>query len=106
MIIKKLKKEEITSVFENSKHQFEYLIGLYKLIVPDFESVRRIDGFPVISVKTNEFITMLAVNFDKEHHPGVFAGGLWLNRGFSTSDIPDWEFRLNKSHIIKGEVNV
>jgi hypothetical protein len=33
------------------------------------------------------------MNFDREHHPKVMPGALWMNQGFSTRDgdgLPDW----------------
>jgi hypothetical protein len=88
-----LTKAAINEVFEDAEHQGEYTIGLYKLAYPTlWDRVLKVNGYPSISKVTAEYIMGKAMEFDKEHHPKVMCGGLWLNNGFSTLDetVPDW----------------
>ncbi len=82
----KLVMEKVKELFENSEHQGEVLIGLYKMAFPDWEKIKKIDGWPAVNPETHKEISCLFIEFDKKHHPEVLPGGLWLNNGFSSSD--------------------
>lgn len=81
-----LSKEAIKEVFMQAGDQTDYVIGLYKLVVPDFDSVEDMGGFPEVNQESDKLIFKLAIDFDKQHHPNVTAGGAWLNYGFNTND--------------------
>lgn len=99
-MINELSKESIDSVFKQATHQGEYVIGLYKLAIPEFDNVEKMEGFPEISVRTSDYIFDKAIEFDKLHHPGVFSGGIWMNNGFSRADIDDWTVRVDPDIIL------
>ena len=46
--IKDLKtlKEHIKAIFDKYQHQEEVLIDLYKMILPDWDLIKRVEGFP------------------------------------------------------------
>ena len=91
----KLTQEQIDAIFEASESQVDYLIGLYKIAFPDWDSIMKVDGWPKITKTTSLYIFDKAHTFDREHHPQVLPSGLWMNDGFSSLDVPDdledWE---------------
>jgi len=89
--------EQVDEIFDNAKHQGDYVFGLYRLVYGDrWDDVVKVNGYPSISSDTNTYIFDRAIKFDKVHHPEVFAGGIWMNQGFSQdSGITEWgEFVL------------
>jgi hypothetical protein len=101
----RITKEKIDQIFEVSKSQGEVLISLYRIAFPDFDDIKFIDGWPSISRDTSRYIADKFKAFDREHHPNVIAGGLWLSNGFSCS-VPlkrDWILSTSKCKIIYHE---
>lgn len=93
-----LPKKAIDQVFEEATHQSDYLIGLYRLVIPEWDALVRMIGvgYPAVSYKTWDYICRKAIAFDKEHLPQVLAGGLWINSGFSRSTaVPWWQVDLS-----------
>lgn len=100
----KLTQDTINKVFENAESQFDYLFGLYRIAVPDFDRMKKYNGHPEVSKKTCEYIFSKAIEFDKKVHPDVIGGGLWMNVGFSAvKDVPDWHVRVGEDKIIYDE---
>jgi len=84
----------VDDIFENADDQADAWLGLYKFVFPNWDEIKMLDGYPKVNEKTNKFLFMKFIAFDKNHHPDVIAGGLWMNRGFSTREtytLPDWE---------------
>ncbi len=79
----KITKEEIDNIFSSAKEQGEYVLNLYRLVFPNWNEIEKLEGFPLCSFETSEYITRKAMDFDKIHHPNVMRGGIWLNHGFS-----------------------
>ncbi len=91
-----LSKEAIDQVFEEAVHQGDYLTGLYKLAIPQWDAVHKVKGYPAINNETWKYICRKAMAFDKEHHPQVLAGGAWINKGFSAGEtVPEWQADLS-----------
>jgi len=88
MITKPLTIEMIERVFNQAEHQKDYLIGLYRVVI-NFDSVKRMNHFPKVSQKTSEYIFKKAIEFDRENHPDVISGGLWMSMGFGLDQSPD-----------------
>lgn len=83
--------ERIDKVFEDAKEQGEWLMALYRIAVPFFDKVKKLHNYPVASKNTVDYIWEKAIKFDKEHHPQVLAGGMWMNHGFDyDKNMPDW----------------
>lgn len=98
--IKKLQ-HRLQAVFEQAEHQSSALIGIYKLIIPDWERIKRLEGYPVVGRGLWQYISNLFIDFDQHHHPQVFNGGLWLNQGFSSSeDLGPWEISIDRCRIV------
>ena len=62
------------------------------MVFPNWDDIEKVDGFPKISSKTNEYLFRKFRTFDREHHPKVMASGLWLNNGFSSLDGNELKF--------------
>ena len=91
----KLSTETIDKIFEKAEKQADYAISLYRLAFPEWDNIKHVDGYPRVSETTNKYIFGKAISFDKEKHPNVMNGGLWLNIGFgSNEEVKDWEITL------------
>ncbi|RLA96351.1 MAG: hypothetical protein DRG83_17505, partial [Deltaproteobacteria bacterium] len=98
----KLSKEKIDAIFASANHQIDYLVGLYRAIFPDYDRIEQLEGFPEVDQTTSDYIWKKAIDFDRKHHPEVFAGGLWMNHGFSSnSSIAEGEISLSNVKIIR-----
>ncbi|MGD9733683.1 MAG: hypothetical protein AB7U45_16020, partial [Desulfamplus sp.] len=38
----------LQEIFEQAEHQEAALIGLYKMLIPDWEQIERLEGYPVV----------------------------------------------------------
>jgi hypothetical protein len=91
---KGLAKSRIEKVFRDAKHQSDAVIGMYRLVYPDWDAIASVNGYPAVSDATGKCIFALAIAFDQKNHPDVMAGGCWMNHGFSTDpSIRDWRVR-------------
>ena len=91
----------LQKVFEQAEHQNSALIGLYKMLIPDWEKIDRLEGFPVVGREMWQYIANLFIDFDQCHHPQCFKGGLWMNNGFSSSaKLGPWEISLDSCNVI------
>lgn len=88
----RLKAERIDEIFAEAGEQADYLIGLYREVYGEqWEWIAQVEGWPTMGLQTGEYIMQKAIDFDREHHPSVFAGGLCLNSGFRVEDgHPEW----------------
>ena len=103
MITKPLTIKMIDKVFNQAEHQKDYLIGLYRAVI-NFDSVKRMNHFPIVSKKTSEYIFKKAIAFDRKNHPAVVSGGLWMSMGFGLDQSPDqltedWNVRIDDDAI-------
>ncbi len=49
----------------------------------------------------DEYIFNLFIEFDQKHHPDVFNGGAWIDKGFSTNEkLEPWEISLEHCKVI------
>lgn len=88
-------RSKIKKIFESQTHQSEAIMEIYKLAIPDLDSVKKVNGFPESGRELWKFICKGFIRFDRKHHPKVFAGGIWLNNGFATNDqLSPWEVSL------------
>lgn len=86
--------EQVEEVFAQAQHQSDYLLGLYKLVYPDFDALASIDGFPAMGEALSELVWQRALEFDRVHHPECMNGGLLLNHGFSTdATLKPWQVK-------------
>ncbi len=86
-----ISKEIIDKLFEDAKDTDEATIELYKLAIPVFDELDKVENFPEISSDTNKYIFRKMIDLDVENKVTHMNGGRWLNSGFSTNnDLPDW----------------
>ena len=78
--------QRLLDIFEIVDSQNSALVGVYKLVFPDWENIKQIEGFPEVGREMWKYICQLFIEFDRQHHPNVFHGGIWLNNGFSSND--------------------
>ncbi len=92
---------KLQKIFEQAKHQNSALIGIYKMLIPDWERIDSLEGFPEVGQEMWRYICNLFIDFDQRHHPDVFNGGIWINQGFSSSDeLGPWEISLDQCNVI------
>ena len=85
----------ILNIFQSGRTQSEVLVEIYKLALPEWDRIEKVHGFPEVGTEFWNFICREFVEFDRRHHPRVFAGGLWLNNGFqSNPKLDPWELSL------------
>jgi len=74
---------------------------------PDFDRIKKIDGYPLVNKALHEKLFENAIDFDKKYHPHVISGGLWLSVGFSCDDsLPDNTIDVSKCNVTyKGAYN-
>lgn len=82
----KLPPERIKELYKESENGIDYLLRLYKEVIPEWDKTKSIDGYPEISRNTAEFIINCVTN------ESMAFCMLWLNKGFSCNnpDIEDW----------------
>ena len=93
-------KEFIKGLFEQHDNQGDVLIDLYKLALPDWDRIEKVTYSPKISKRFWRWICQLFIDFDNEHHPDIFKGGIWFNQGFSSDGkLSDWEISFNECNV-------
>jgi len=97
-----LSKETIDEIFNTNTHQHDVALELYKIAFPNWDDIEELDGWPSVSRATGEYIMQRFIHFDREFHPTVINGGLWMNNGFSTLDtdyLEDWVIDTAKVNV-------
>ncbi len=101
----KLSKEMITRICSEANSEAEATVALYKVAFPEFDNIKVIKKWPRVSTATAVFI-MTQMRLKKDINGGT-AGGLWLNRGFSSatnSGMPDWVVDTSDCGLVMKEV--
>ena len=94
-------KGHIEAIFCKHDHQEKILIDLYRLVFPDWDKIRRIEGFPEAGTALWKFICDLFIDFDRIHHPDCLKGGAWMNSGFSSKcNLDTWEISFDNCKVI------
>lgn len=95
--------EKIDAIFEASENQEAAAVAVYTMTFPDWEKIVEIDGWPACGEKMHNYLFKKFIHLDREHHPEVMAGGLWMNRGFSINrKLGDWEIDVSQAKIKLG----
>jgi len=94
-------RDYINAIFKQHDHQADVLIDIYKMILPDWDSIEKIDGYPEAGNALWKFICNQFIEFDRKHHPKVFKGGIWLNTGFSVNkELSSWKISFSNFKVI------
>ncbi len=93
-------KKHIRSIFERHDHQSNVIVDLYKLVLPDWDKIEKVEETPEIGRELWGFICRLFMDFDRKFHPGCMEGGMWLNCGFSCdSKLDPWEISFDNCKV-------
>ena len=91
----------IKGIFRKHDHQEKILIDLYKMVIPDWDRIKKIRGYPEAGNALWKFICHLFIEFDQKKHPGCMAGGIWMNTGFSVnSSLSCWEISFKNCQVV------
>jgi hypothetical protein len=91
----------LQEIFERAEHQDSALVMVYQLLFPDWDRIKQIEGFPVVGQAMWCYICNLFIDFDQQHHPGIFKGGLWFNNGFSScNELGPWEISFDGCDVV------
>ena len=105
-----LNREAVEALFETCTHQGEVLVGIYRMVFPEWDRITSLKGYPRVNHDTWGHIAKLFMALDAKHHPDCLPGGAWMNTGFgSCNDVPDWEADLSECKLeyactVKSEV--
>ena len=99
-----LNEEKVKELFENFTNQGDVLIGIYKMVISDWDNIKELKGYPLINDKTWKTICQMFIEFDQKYHSSL-SGGCWMNSGFSGESgiravLADWEVSLENCKII------
>ncbi len=99
----RLDEKMVRALFASCSKEFDVLLGIFKLTIPDWDSVLYVlEGRPSIGEEGWHAIYELFQKFNEEH-PGesVFPGGLWLSMGFSVDkNLEAWEVDTSALKLI------
>lgn len=95
--IDKIFKEEFISEHPN---QIRLIENIYALVIPNWDSVLNVNGFPICDKTSWKYICNKCMDFDEKFFPKVMNGGAWLNNGFSSDgNLGPWEYSLENVAI-------
>jgi hypothetical protein len=90
-------KERILEVFAKNTDQHYAIVGVYRLVIPDWDEIEKLVGHPEAGMELCLFICQQCMEFDRIYHPKCMPGGAWLNWGFSSnSDLDPWGMSFEK----------
>ena len=91
---------EIKTVFNRHDHQQDVLIDLYKLVLPDWDQIKKLRGYPKCGHTLWKLICRSFQEFDQRHHPNCMPAGIWLNAGFASySSLLPWSVSLKNCTV-------
>jgi hypothetical protein len=90
-------KSVIDDICKKSSTVGDAFIAFYKIAIPEFDKVKQINGFPVVSESTATYcIDKLQEKTDNAWE----VNGLWLDKGFfSDKSVPDWKISTEKVQL-------
>jgi hypothetical protein len=85
----KFPKAKIDEIFLSATHENNALVSLYRAVIPEFDKVNKIFGFPTVSRNTAIYIIDKLKGLSE--NDGSTSNILWLNKGFNSDDkMKDW----------------
>ena len=99
----RLTEANVRAAFDQATNQEEYLIAIYRMVLPDWDDIERIEHWPTCNDKTWKAICRMAQEADRRLRLNVLPGGAWLNHGFTTGEgknLADWQVCLDTARII------
>ena len=92
----KITRKEIDKLFKDHNNNIDIALSLYRKAFSDYDKIKTIEGYPAVSQETSLYLFNKFISFDKKHTPQVMAGGLWLNKGFKSSE----------NNLLFGEIDI
>lgn len=93
-------KDHLRSLFEKHDTQGAVLEDIYRLVLPEWDLIERVHGYPEAGDSLWQFICRLFMDFDSRHHPDVMTGGAWMNTGFSVNrELDPWEISFKNCNV-------
>jgi len=93
--------KRIQEIFDYASSNQEALFEIYKLIFPDMDNIKKIEGHPVADKNLWTYIWRLFIQLDRKCHPQEFAGAIWINKGFGmNSGLKSWSIDLSKCNVL------
>lgn len=95
-----ISREQIDKVFAKAEehpepHQMDALEGIYQLMIPEWDRVRKMRGWPHVGRTLARYCINKFQEFDKKHHPQVIPAGIWINSGPGVDEkLGDWEYSM------------
>ena len=90
----KLTSQKIDQIVEQSGDLAECLVNLYKTALPNWDNIKIVKHYPIVSEATAWYILD---QMSKKYGDGWAVKGLWLNKGFSHDEVPDWTIIIPKN---------
>jgi len=98
-------KRDVIAIFDKANHQQDALLDIYRLFIPNFDDIKKIENWPSCGQRMWKWICDQFVDFDAVHHPNVVKGGIWINNGFSCDrKLDDWKLDLKSCTFIMKDV--
>jgi hypothetical protein len=89
-------KAAIDQIFESTKSQGEALELVYKLVLPDWDCIRTLNGHPIAGSELWAFVCKKFMDHDRTCHAEYMPGGAWINSGFSCDrGLPPWDISFS-----------
>ena len=98
-----LNEAAVRAAFEAATSQADYLVALYRMVLPAWDTIERIEHWPACNDTTWKAVCRLAQQADRRLGLDVLPGGAWLNHGFTTrsgEDLADWQVSTDTCHIV------
>lgn len=90
---------QVKQIFDQALSQADYILGLMRILHPDFDQIQRLNANPVCSKDTWTRICEYAqavdarINCSRSMLQQLLPGGAWMNYGFSArggEELPLW----------------
>lgn len=89
-----LPKDVIDHIADNSTDHVDFFLGLYNYVFKgEWHQVKRLEGYPIISVNTYNYIESRCPNNVNDFRM------LWINKGFSTCNEMTEDFVVDNSKV-------
>ena len=101
---KTLSMEQVDACFKR-EHQAKVLVALYRLVYPEWDKIDHVVDWPKCGPAISHYVMARMMVYDREHHPNVWAGGAWMNSGWSRDEtLKDWQVEVAPV-TMQGETN-
>ena len=90
----------IRAIFSKHDHQNSVMADLYRLVLPHWEQIQKIQGYSEAGRQLSVFISEQFMRFDRQHHPDCMPGRAWMNARFSCNpNLGPWQISLKNCRI-------